>query len=299
MGQIRKIIVKLHFYGSSMDWETHEIIFDKMEQISDIQWTILPLGENFLYYYGLSAYFSSPEDGGWPPRPIIVDMTESSNHYLSLTPALFQLTFLEVQVLPDAFENIGLVEVQFSYQLPDSLGNEINNEQPINIKSLFLDRTGTEKQQLVKKGQTALYNYYRILVHPPDQAGDSIETIGWQELEQERLLITAFSTQVVKPDLIRLQMEPTANFAPIVILVWLKKLDEPENNEGELIKLDLAEPEAQWAIWRNNLFEKLSYQWRAEIYFSQDSNSSSSLIRVDWQVSKDEQLIFNKIPEVT
>ena len=68
--EIKKLIAKLHYFGTGLDWEDREIVFSENGDIAvsnrniEIQWTILPRDTSFNYFYTLEAYFGIPEQGG-------------------------------------------------------------------------------------------------------------------------------------------------------------------------------------------------------------------------------------------
>jgi hypothetical protein len=307
-GQLRKIVLKLQYFGTSLTWENHEVLFENNEHISSTEWAIQQRFETFGYYFGIEAFFWSPANGGWPPSPIRIEMKRSIDPYLPITPSIFNISFLNVSVQQDALDDIGRIEVQFVKELPDG-NNPFNTDSPENkdnvdtiinntvknSNSLILNRSSQSKQMMIKKGQEVIYNFYRIIVYPPEGINASpIQTKDWTVIVEGRLLITAFHTQVIKPDIILIKMEKSEGFSPAFILLYIKDIEEPSDTEGTLIKLDKEILEARFSIWRRNLFTEFCFRWKAEIFFEQDSGISP--INIQWQIGRERELIINKKP---
>ncbi len=290
--QVRKIIVKLHYVGTSQSWEDHEVVFEGPEQMTSTNWAIVPRGEPFSYYYGLEAFFGIPERGGWPPPPIRLGLHRTDNPYIALTPSTFSFSFLRLEVQGDAFDGIGRVEVQL-ITIPEEEG--LDEPKPPVQESIWLTRTLPDRFVLIDQHEGARFRLYRILVHPPEgvDAGPVV-TLDKTPITTQRILVTAFYTQVVRPDVLRIAMVTGDDFPAAHLLVRLKAASAPPDSEGELFLLDEQRPEAFWAIWRPDLFTPLAYQWKTEIHFREGSGREPLV--GDWTEGQARELVFDFLP---
>jgi hypothetical protein len=288
--EVRKVAVKLHLFGLSQSWEDHEVVFDANSPVTKTQWAVVPRQAPFNYYYAPEIFFGMPENGGWPPPPVRLEFNSRTDPYLPISPATFGFDYLRFEAQPDALETVGFVEIQLS---PDDPNAEVGNETSLSeVKSVKLT-PGKPIRAVISSSQNgAPYRCYRVLAHP--ETGSEVEPVvtqDWTAITQERLLITAFHTHVLNPEIINCQLKPGPDFQAVRILLRLRPETSDPGDEGQLLLLDLAEPEASWTYWRESLFELRAYQWRAEIYFDESTGLDSQTL--PWRSASTDVLLFD------
>jgi len=287
-GEFKKVILKLHYYGASQEWEDHELCLNDIEGVGARNIAVLPDGSPFFYYYAIEAFYHAPAGGGWPPQPIRTGIKESKDPFIHISPSLLGIQQLSIQVQESAFDSIGDVEVQLCERTdPDDQGHQT---------TVILSRETPKREITTRKGDVAYYHFYRILIHPP--TGLEAEPVGseqWLSVPEERILITSYQTQVIAPDFIELKLSPSETYPADIVLLYLKASDATDSFEGELIKLDRETTESSWTLWRETPFSGLSYRWKSEIYFSSDAGLPATLS--DWKLSSEERLLFDSFEE--
>jgi len=293
--QIRKIVVKLHYFGTSLDWEDHEVVFDRGDQVFRTSWAILPRQERFYFYYAIQAFFGIPEGGGWPPPDIRLDTRRSESAHLPLNPATLGLVFLKLEAQADAFENVGPIEVRiFCRKEPTE-----ENDAPELVREQTVRLTPAERERfaLVRKISDTRRRFYRIFVHPPQTVdAEPIGTVELTELPQKRLLITAYHTQVVQPEIVTFRLESSEQFPAVTVMLRVKAVSAPSDAEGELLMLDAAEPEGRWSFWPPSIFVEPAYLWKAEVRFAEESENAPVVL--DWRKSSRREHAFAEFGDI-
>lgn len=196
--------------------------------------------------------------------------------------------------------NISAVEIELSSH------DLTNSESLIGVttrqKSIRLTADQAKKTTTIRTTQGTHYEYYQVKVHqvkadlPQGVEATSVATRSWRKIEQKRILITAYYTQVISPDLIRFEMQRNDLYPVEFVLLHIKSTESPDTMEGELLVLDRETPVAYWNLWRKSLFAKLQFKWRAEIYFSAGSELPAA--QIAWTQSQTTDLQFNSLAEV-
>lgn len=287
-GEFKKIILKLHYYGASQAWEDHELCLNDVEGVGARNIAVLPDSSPFFYYYAIEAFYHPPVGGGWPLPPVRTGIKESRDPFIYVSPSLLGLHQILLQAQASAFDGIGDIEIRLCEKIdPEEAGHQA---------SVRLNRESPKREVITQKGDTTYYHFYRIIVHPPAGVdAEPVESVAWEPLPQERVLITSYCTQITAPDLIALELSPSETYPADIVLLHLKPSDATDSFEGELIKLDYETPESSWALWRDSLFSELAYKWRSETYFNHDSGIPASIS--DWQLGKEKKLLFDSLEE--
>lgn len=290
VNEVRKVAVKLHLFGLSQTWEDHEVVFDANSPVTQTQWAVVPRQIPFSYYSAPELFFGMPEGGGWPPPPIRRDFSPRTDPYLPITPSTFGLDYLRLEAQIDALDAVGFVEIQLSQEISE--GETPDAEALETVKSVKLSPSNPCRAVVRSSQSGTHFCYYRIVVHPEEGSADeTVVTQDWSPITQSRILVTAFHTHVIHPDIIKLSLVPGADFQVMRVLVHLRSETAAADDEGQLLLLDEEQPETSWAYWRTSLFQERSFQWRAELYFAETTALEPRML--PWASSSDGELVFD------